>query len=250
MPRSSEKLSEERKLLSSRKSLPTSVTRRKYGTSPNGTTLAYNLEDKRDVLFRNLLQNQSDTEDISLSTPTVPTTSLPFPDLTIEEVSRSILGAGNTNPGKDQIPTAVFRLAWPQISDIILNLFQECINIGHHPQCFRTAIIAIIGKPNKADMTNPQAYQPIALLSVLGKGLKRIVEKRMSWIAINFKVLASQKFGALSLRSSVDLTTCLTRDVEAALSKGLTTSVATLDIKGAFDTVLPGRFIKRLREQG
>lgn len=38
--------------------------------------------------------------------------------------------------------------------------------------------------------------------------------------------------------------------MEATLSKGLTVSVATLDIKGAFDTVLPGRLIKRLEEQG
>ncbi|KAI0998719.1 hypothetical protein K3495_g9474 [Podosphaera aphanis] len=68
----------------------------------------------------------------------------------------------------------------------------------------------------------------------------------MSWIAIGFKVLATQQFGALLLRFSVDLT----RDVEAALADGLTASVATLDIKGAFNTVLPGRLVKRLREQG
>ncbi|KAI1004606.1 hypothetical protein K3495_g3606 [Podosphaera aphanis] len=214
--------------------------------SPN-TALAHNLEDKREVLFRNLLQNHSDTEDVSLSTPTVPTMSLPFPDLTIEEVSRSILGAGNTTPGNDQIPTAVLRLSWPQISDIVLNLFQECINIGHHPQCFHTAIIAIIGKPKKADMTNPRAYRLISLLSVLGKRHERIVAKRMSWTAINFKVLASQQFGALPLRSSVDLTTCLTHVVEAALFKGLTASVATLDIKGAFETVLPIQAAKALK---
>lgn len=72
----------------------------------------------------------------------------------------------------------------------------------------------------------------------------------MSWIAIRFKVLATQHFGALPLRSPVDLTTCVTHDVEAALAKGLTVSVATLDIKGAFDTVLPGRLVKCLREQG
>ncbi|KAI0990932.1 hypothetical protein K3495_g17255, partial [Podosphaera aphanis] len=99
-------------------------------------------------------------------------------------------------------------------------------------------------------MSSPRSYRPIALLSVLGKGLERVVARRMSWIAIRIKVLATQHFGALPLRSSVDLTTCLTHDVEAALAKGLTASVATLDIKGAFDTVLPGRLVKRLREQG
>ena len=72
----------------------------------------------------------------------------------------------------------------------------------------------------------------------------------MSWIAIKYKILARQQFGALPLRSSVDLTTCLTHDIETALAKGLTATIATLDIKGAFDTVLPGRLVRRLREQG
>ena len=64
------------------------------------------------------------------------------------------------------------------------------------------------------------------------------------------KVLASQQFGALPLRSAVDLTTCLTHDVEEALNKGHTATLLTLDVKGAFDTVLPGRLVHRLREQG
>ncbi|KAI1003788.1 hypothetical protein K3495_g4423 [Podosphaera aphanis] len=99
-------------------------------------------------------------------------------------------------------------------------------------------------------MSSPRSYLPIALLSVLEKGLERVVTRRMSWIAISFKVLATQQFGALPLRTSVDLTTCLTHDVEAAPTKGLTASVATLNIKGACNAVLPGRPVKRLREQG
>ena len=60
----------------------------------------------------------------------------------------------------------------------------------------------------------------------------------------------SQQFGALPLRLSVDLTTCLTHNVEKALVSGYKASLLTIDIKGAFDTVLPGRLALRLREQG
>src|SRR5439155_23107682 len=108
----------------------------------------------------------------------------------------------------------------------------------------------ILSKPNKADRSSPRSYRPIALLSVLGKGLERLVAKRISWIAIKYNVLAPQQFGALPLRSSVDLTTCLTHDIETALNRGLTASVLTMDVKGAFDGVLPGRLVRRLREQG
>ncbi|KAI0994800.1 hypothetical protein K3495_g13381, partial [Podosphaera aphanis] len=66
----------------------------------------------QNLLARNLLCNQSEAEDIPLSAPSVPRAALPFPELTLSEISRAILGAGNTTPGKDQIPTAVLRLAW------------------------------------------------------------------------------------------------------------------------------------------
>lgn len=106
-------------------------------------------------------------------------------------------------------------------------LFQACIDIGYLPRYFRTAILTIIGKPKKADMTNPCSHRPIALLTVFGKGLERLVARHMAWICIKFKILACQLFGALPLRSSVDLTTCLAHDIENAPIKGQTLSVAT-----------------------
>ena len=208
------------------------------------------VHEKRDVLARNLLQNLAEAGDIPLDSPAVPSTSLYFPDLSIKQVEESVLQAGNTAPGADEIPTCILKVAWPLIKDKILMLYQGCLKIGYHPKCFRHAILAMIQKPNKTDWTSPRSYRPIALLSVLGKGLERLVARNMAWIAIHYKVLARQQFGALPLRSAIDLTTCLTHDVEQALNQGMTASILTLDIKGAFDAVLPGRLVRRLREQG
>ena len=72
----------------------------------------------------------------------------------------------------------------------------------------------------------------------------------MSWLVITLQIVASQQFGALPLWLSVDLTTCLTHNVEKALQQGLKASFLTMDIKGVFDVVLPGRLTHRLREQG
>ena len=130
--------------------------------------------------FSNLLCNQSGTEDISHLSPTVPITSLPFPQITDSEVVESIFSSGNTAPGKDGITSAVLRLAWPQISALVIDLFRACTEAGYHPLCFRTAIVAIIEKPKKIDRSCPRSYRPISLLSVLGKGLERLLAKRMS----------------------------------------------------------------------
>jgi hypothetical protein len=211
---------------------------------------ARSVEEKRALLIKELLTNTAEAGDIPSSSLAVAARSIPFPPITPEDVRKSILGAGNTALGMDEIPTPVLRLAWPQIESRVLDLFQKCLHYGHHPTCFRSAILAIIPKPNKADRTSPRSYRPIALLSVLGKGLERLIARKMAWLAVSLRVINSQQFGALPLRSSVDLTTCLTHDVEEALLNGRKASLLTMDVKGAFDAVLIGRLARRLREQG
>ncbi|KAJ8066801.1 hypothetical protein OCU04_004188 [Sclerotinia nivalis] len=217
---------------------------------PLDHSLATTIQTKRDLLINNLLTNTAEVNDIPFDSPSTSIRSIAFPAITIQDIQTAILRTGNTAPGIDEIPTKILQLAWPLIEPYILQLFQKCLEIGHHPKCFRSAIVAIVPKPNKSDRTSPRSYRSIALLSVLGKGLERLIAKKMSWIAITLKVLAKQQFGALPLRSSVDLTTCLTHDVEMALNSGSKATLLTMDIKGAFDAVLPGRLVRRLREQG
>lgn len=217
-----------------------------FPNNPPATTTS----GKRELLIRNLLTNHTEAGDIPMDTPTVPRSSLYFPQISREEIRETILQAGNTAPGKDEVPTAILKYAWPLIESFVSTLFIECLNLGYHPSSFRRAIVVILQKPNKPDLSSPRSYRPITLLSVLGKGLERLLAKRLAWIAIREKVLITQQFGALPCRTAVDLTTCLTHDVERALNSGLTASMLTIDVKGAFDSVLPGRLICRLREQG
>ena len=93
-------------------------------------------------------------------------------------------------------------------------------------------------------------YRLIALLSVLEKGLERLLAKKIFWLAITYKVLAYQQFEALLLQSLVDLTMCLIHNIEQALNSGQVALLLTADVKGAFDGVLPGRLVQRLQEQG
>lgn len=85
---------------------------------------------------------------------------------------------------------------------------------------------------------------------MFGKGLERLLARRLAWTSIKYKVLHPQQFGALPLRSATDLTTALIHDIEEAWARGLKASMLTLDIQGAFDAVLPGRLIRRLQAQG
>ncbi|CCU81843.1 endonuclease/reverse transcriptase [Blumeria hordei DH14] len=175
------------------------------------------LPEKREILLGNLLTNLAEVGDIPLDTPTVANCSISFPPLCQDEVQDLILRAGNTAPGVDEIPTAILRIAWPLIREHIFSLFKSCLTLGHHP----------------ADLSSPCSYRPIALLSALGKGLELLIARRIAWIATRNTILTTQQFGALPGRSAVDLTTCLTHDVERALSEGRTASMLTLEVKGA-----------------
>ncbi|EED11826.1 hypothetical protein TSTA_110060 [Talaromyces stipitatus ATCC 10500] len=109
------------------------------------------VHEKRDVLVRNLLQNLAEAGDIPLDSPAVPSTSLYFPDISMLQVEKSVLHAGNTAPGANEIPTCILKVAWHLIKDKVLMLYQGCLKIGYHPKCFRHAILAIIQKPKKTD---------------------------------------------------------------------------------------------------
>jgi hypothetical protein len=117
---------------------------------PN-SPLAIDTQGKRDILARNLLQNSTETGDIPINTPAVPSSSLPFPDISMTQVERAVLDAGNTTPGSDELPTSILKVAWPLIKNRVLSLYQGCLSTGYHPRCFRHAVLAIIQKPNKAD---------------------------------------------------------------------------------------------------
>ena len=72
----------------------------------------------------------------------------------------------------------------------------------------------------------------------------------MAWVAIKYKILHPQHFGALPLHSATDLAAALVHNVEQTWVCKKKASMLTLDVQGAFDAVLPGRLVLRLQGQG
>lgn len=143
---------------------------------------------------------------------------LPFTHkVTLEEAEACTVGTKSNSPGHNTLTVRLLKACWPLIGDCIRTLFQRCLLIGHHPRPFKTAKVIIIPKPGKNNYTIPKAYRPISLLSCLGKGLERLVARRIAWIIINSRLVAPQHFSALPKRSATDLAAALIYDVEQAL---------------------------------
>src|SRR6266480_3389130 len=218
---------------------------------PSTKKIVTDPHDKCNLLACELLQRAAVAEDIPITFPMVDAQPLttPCPPITQGELDMALLHTKNSAPGHDGISPAALKLAWPQISAFVLVLFAKCLDIGWHPRPFRSASLCILEKPGKKNRSDPHSYRPIALLAVLGKGLERIIAKRLSWLAIRQKVLPRQQFGALPLRSATDLVAAAVHDIEEAWSRGKVVSMLTLGVQGALDTVLPGLLIRRLQDQ-
>lgn len=210
-------------------------------------------DEKRELLASTLLgKGDPDVQDIPVPNlePETDNQAIYFPSVTWRETERAVLGAKNSAPGIDNLSTYVLKLAWPLIGLFVHKLYSLSLRCGWHPTAFRHATLIAIPKPSKRDRRSPRSYRIISLLSVLGKGLERVIARRLAWSAIHNEVLHKNQFGALPCRSSTDLTTSVTHDIETAFAHKKVASFLTLDVRGAFDAVLPGYLIRRLTLQG
>ena len=117
------------------------------------------------------------------------------------EVEYAIPRMGNSSAGEDEIPPWVIKKAWPVLKKHITSFFGVCLHNGHHPQCFRSAILCALPKPGKRIRSEPRSYRLIALLSCLGKVLERVVARRLSTFALKVKLFSNLHFGAIPGRS-------------------------------------------------
>ena len=137
-------------------------------------------------------------------------------------------------------------MAFQAIPDTFLKVYGPLIDKGYHPKCWRQATGAILAKPGKPDYSIPKAYRIISLLNCLGKVSERILARRLGLMAENGPLLHDSQMGGRRKRSAVDTAMLLTDFVERDKANSRNSSVAFLDVKGAFDHVAKGRLLQTM----
>ncbi|KAJ3499512.1 hypothetical protein NLG97_g286 [Lecanicillium saksenae] len=208
--------------------------------------------DKAGALRRATLERRTASDDIADPwTPVTPPRIIPFSKtVTIDEARECTIRTGNTSPGSDSITVKMLQTVWYAIGPHVRRLYEGCLSAGYHPTPFREAEVVMIPKPGRRDLSKTKSWRPISLLSCLGKRLERLIARRLAWAAIHYGVLHTQQAGALPKRSAVDLVAALVHDIEETFAQGLVATLVTMDVEGAFDTVMRNRLILRLRQQG
>lgn len=212
--------------------------------------LAISSSDKAKLLHETLLSRHLDTEDIPCGTPAEAERLIAWGCFTEDEVYNATCRTQSTTPGLDELPACILKLVWPVLKRRIVRLFQRCYDTGTHPDLFKSAEVVVLPKSGKRDRSSPKSYRPISLLPCLGKGLERLLARRIGHFALRLGILAPDQCGAVAKRSAVDLTTALSCDIQTAWDEKRCAGLLTMDVQGAFDGVLKGRLLHRLRQQG
>jgi len=174
-----------------------------------------------------------------------------FSSLTSEEILDALHETSNTTaPGKSGITWRLIKWAYGTSSTEITSLFNACLELGHHPSSFKTAVVSVVPKPRKVDMSDPRSYRPISLLECLSKLLEKVIARRLIFEIGKFNLVLTNQFGGRDKSSVIDACLSLTHDIQAAWKNGLVASAMTIDIKGYFNHVNHARLIHTLQLLG
>ncbi|RAL64350.1 hypothetical protein DID88_001826 [Monilinia fructigena] len=210
-------------------------------------------KEKAKALLEKVLHRYDDSDDLEydpLEAEGWRPTLLWITAISFEEMEKSMIGVSSTSLEADRIIIQLLKACWQHIKAFIRDFFQKCLELLYFLSEWKLAKMVILPKIGKKDRSSVRSWRPIALLSCIGKGLERLVARRISWAAIHYGVISPQHGGALPKRSAVDLVASFVYDVESAFAQGKEVTLVTLDVQGAFDALLPRRLLERMRKQG
>ncbi|KAI2926650.1 hypothetical protein CBS147321_11275 [Aspergillus niger] len=180
-----------------------------------------------------------------------PAEELPWESITEEEIYRSLrVAKGTTAPGRDGIPTLVWKHLWTFLKGTITTIFTKSVDLGYYPKEWKQARIIVLRKPGKPDYSVPGAYRPISLLNTLGKLLEAVIARRLSYWAEKYKLLPDTQFGGRPGRNTEQALLVLANAVDRAWVRSRVVTLIAFDLKGAFNGVNKATLDARLRAKG
>ncbi|KAL8388754.1 hypothetical protein RB599_010079 [Gaeumannomyces hyphopodioides] len=166
------------------------------------------------------------------------------------EVKQAFLIKTSTSPGPDGITVRNLRGLWDKrLEGHLTAICQGAIRLGHFPQAWKQATVVTLSKPGR-DHKTTSGWRPITLLSVFGKGLERLMQRRMTVAAVLGNAVSRDTAGALPCRSAQDLVASLVFDADKARLEGKHGFLATFDVKSAFPSVSKATLGTALAAQG
>jgi len=131
-------------------------------------------------------------------------------------------------------------------------LTNTSLKLEYLPPFLKKARTVVLRKPGKASYETVSAWRPIALLKTIGKVIEKIIAKRIREAAEEKSLLPPSQIGARAGRSTdtaLELLTSMVRTIWRE-RKGQVATLLSLDISGAYDTVVYERLIAIIKHLG
>jgi hypothetical protein len=175
----------------------------------------------------------------------------PFHAFSETEITPLLKATSNKSaPGSSGIDWSLLKKGWDAVKDHLLDVYNACLILGHHPPIWKEAKVVAIPKPDKPDYSLPKAHRPISLLETMSKLLEKAVAKRMQHDIVAHELIHTNQFGGRAHSSCLDAGLSLLHDVQSAHRAGLKAGILLFDVRGFFDNVNHGRMTAILERSG
>lgn len=150
--------------------------------------------------------------------------------------------------GPDGIPPWFLKENAQEISKILTDIYQHCINSGTVPNQWKHANVCAVYKKGKK--SDPSNYRPISLTCIASKVLEHIVHSHVMKHLAQYGVLTDYQHGFRAKRSTETQLICTIHDIASTIQSNKSTHAAILDFSKAFDKVPHRRLLKKLDYYG
>jgi hypothetical protein len=191
-----------------------------------------------DTLSQRFFAEDQGVIPLSFTDDLPPREARPFPLFRKDELFALLKAAANKlAPGGSGIGWDLMKKGWHHMSELITNIYNACIALGHHLAQWKEATVMVIPKVDKPDYSATKAYHPISLLENLSKLLEKVVTKHFQHDIITHKLIPTNQFGGRMHSSCLDARLTLIHDVQTAHANGLKVGILLFDVRGFFDNV-------------
>ena len=151
-------------------------------------------------------------------------------------------------PGRDGVSSDLIKEAPPAVSDLLAGVFTSSLALGWVPASWRSSLVRLLPKAGRR-LTRASDFRPISLSPVMGKLLEAIFARRLLRLAGQRSLLPPEQSAFQPASGAIEQVLLLAQRAGQALNAGLATTVVSLDVAKAFDTVWHAGLLRTCKEQ-